>query len=242
MEKLKQEICTAFNTSLDTVAKNSYRGGPVFTVSIVLDRLLSSTFISLDKSFPEILSRSTITTMLKKIFKGKESSAQHWNTFILSKISMRKCPICNIILHYSCYYENNNCCKACDSERHKLFYVENTDKVLDRNREWKKANPDKVLSQASEYYNTHKAESKARNIKRKIGVDRATPIWANIEAMNLIYSNREEGEHVDHIIPLQHPLVCGLHCEFNLQYLSAFDNVSKSNKFDPETYKHELPY
>ena len=37
---------------------------------------------------------------------------------------------------------------------------------------------------------------------------------------------------VDHIIPLNHSDVCGLHCISNFQYLSSKDNNKKSNKFD----------
>lgn len=46
---------------------------------------------------------------------------------------------------------------------------------------------------------------------------------------------RETGiQHsVDHIHPLKHPLVCGLHNEFNLQVLTMADNVRKNNHFVP---------
>lgn len=60
----------------------------------------------------------------------------------------------------------------------------------------------------------------------------ATPIWANLDKISEIYSNCPVGYHVDPIIPLNNADVCGLHCEDNLQYLLASDNMSKSNKFD----------
>lgn len=38
--------------------------------------------------------------------------------------------------------------------------------------------------------------------------------------------------HMDHIIPLSHPDVCGLHNTWNFQWLKSEDNCFKSNKFD----------
>jgi 5-methylcytosine-specific restriction endonuclease McrA len=40
--------------------------------------------------------------------------------------------------------------------------------------------------------------------------------------------------NVDHIVPIVHPLVCGLHNEFNLQVLTRDDNIRKSNEFNIE--------
>ena len=39
--------------------------------------------------------------------------------------------------------------------------------------------------------------------------------------------------HVDHIDPLKHKLVCGLHTEMNLQILTAHQNIRKGNSFAP---------
>lgn len=46
------------------------------------------------------------------------------------------------------------------------------------------------------------------------------------------YENRTSGEQVDHQIPLNHPLVCGLHVPWNFQYLTEEANQLKSNKWE----------
>lgn len=58
------------------------------------------------------------------------------------------------------------------------------------------------------------------------------PKWQDRVTLNHIFSNCPDGFVVDHIIPLNNPLVSGLHCTANLQILSTIDNTIKSNKFD----------
>lgn len=76
-----------------------------------------------------------------------------------------------------------------------------------------------------------------RRNKRKM---LATPRWADVEAIDAIYEkcgamNLDAGKvafHVDHIVPLQGKMVCGLHVATNLRIIPKRDNISKGNRFD----------
>jgi hypothetical protein len=76
-----------------------------------------------------------------------------------------------------------------------------------------------------------RAIAPARQAKRRARVLQAIPKWADILKIREIYKLCPKGYHVDHIVPLVSNVVCGLHCESNLQYLTAEENMQKSNKF-----------
>lgn len=69
-----------------------------------------------------------------------------------------------------------------------------------------------------------------------------TPYWADKTSVASIYAqcklmNSKNGKKtwaVDHIIPLNHPLVCGLHIASNLRIISYLDNQKKSNNHWPD--------
>ena len=94
----------------------------------------------------------------------------------------------------------------------------------DRVNSWRRANP------------SHGASFRA---KRRAAEKRATPVWANsffiAEAYRLAALRTKLfgfSWHVDHIVPLQHPLVCGLHVESNLNVIPASENQKKHNRFE----------
>lgn len=136
------------------------------------------------------------------------------------------------------YYINN---KESINSKHKFYYQDNKDTILERIKTYREQNKEKLQEYKKEYYRTHRANFKAWNLRRHIRLRRATPPWADMAIMNEIYMNRKDGEHTDHIVPLRGRLVSGLHTQFNLRNIPASENLSKSNKFDPETYVHELP-
>jgi hypothetical protein len=80
----------------------------------------------------------------------------------------------------------------------------------------------------------------ARGAARRAAKLKATPTWADPEAVRTTYAKAKrlskwtgEQMHVDHVVPLKSELVCGLHNQFNLQIIPASDNFIKSNRIWP---------
>lgn len=126
-----------------------------------------------------------------------------------------------VIARHKKYRDNN---KEKEAIRGKKYYADNKEKVAARCKNHRENNPDKYAATTAKY--------RATKLQ-------ATPSWANHGYIKLFYEGAKIEEkrtgrkvHVDHIVPLQGELVCGLHCEDNLQLLFAEANLSKNNKFE----------
>ena len=69
----------------------------------------------------------------------------------------------------------------------------------------------------------------------------ATPLWADFDEIRKVYREADRlsaatgvKHNVDHVIPLNHPRVCGLHVHFNMRPIPAAPNMSKGNHWCPE--------
>jgi len=84
----------------------------------------------------------------------------------------------------------------------------------------------------------HHAQALANGAARRSKLLQATPEWADKKAIGNLYkeavclsSGGLVAYEVDHIVPLNGELVCGLHTQQNLQVITADSNRKKSNKF-----------
>jgi hypothetical protein len=122
------------------------------------------------------------------------------------------------------------------AESNKKWYIENRKTVLEKQREYERKNPEKIRIKRKrlypKYYAKHKGKLIYRANLKRLQIRQATPKWSDRKKILEIYENCPEGYNVDHIVPLIHPFVCGLHVPNNLQYLAENENKRKGNRFD----------
>ena len=61
------------------------------------------------------------------------------------------------------------------------------------------------------------------------------PPWADKQVISDFYRDCPVGFHVDHIVPLNSEVICGLHIVENMMYLPQKENLKKGNKIDKST-------
>lgn len=147
-------------------------------------------------------------------------------------------------------------CIECHKQASQEHYQRNKTERNAAAREWRARNPNKANQASREYHHRNRETRSGQykewaklngslrrltSAKRKAAMLRAIPVWADLAKMKAVY--REAGRiqdltgvrmHVDHIVPLQSVLVCGLHCEANLQIIPAIENESKRNFWWPD--------
>ena len=134
-------------------------------------------------------------------------------------------------------------------ETERLRRKRNAEKIRMQKKAWRAMNIENITAQevayrvenaariaevSRHYKATHRAEMTALTAARRARIMQATPPWADFDAIKAIYLEAgKQGKQVDHIIPLTHPLVCGLHVQANMQLLTRSENAKKRNKFTP---------
>jgi hypothetical protein len=136
-------------------------------------------------------------------------------------------------------YRKENSVKI--KEKDKIRYVKNRARILEYKKIYNLKNKDSIRKYHILYSIRNRHILTALHAKRRARKLNATPDWLTVDdfehiqefytiaKMFKLYTGQDY--HVDHIVPLQGENVCGLHVPWNLQVLTATDNLSKSNRF-----------
>lgn len=117
-------------------------------------------------------------------------------------------------------------------ERKALHYKKHETEYRQSLLRWKRENPD---------------GTNANSARRRAAKHQATPAWADHKKVREFYAAARflsmvtgDWYHVDHIVPLKSPYVCGLHWEGNLQVITGKENRKKLNRFWPDMASTEV--
>lgn len=193
----------------------------------------------------EIIKRTTAKELgLTRYFTGKPCNRGH----ICERNTRDKgCIECHNISMIKWRQKNPDKVEETAKNWRKKYYLDNKEVIKARTKEWNKNNSEYAKKRCAEYRLKNEIklkESRKQNYKNnpyparflaklhKLKKKQAVPKWANLDKIKEIYKNCPEGYQVDHVIPLQGKIVCGLHVDNNLQYLTPLENMSKSNKFE----------
>jgi hypothetical protein len=180
--------------------------------------------------------------------------------FYLSKgRPMAECKSCRILAARANALKDHDAYKARMNE----YRVANLERIAETKRAWhqkKKSdpvykslrcaiqkrsydrNPEKQRARAAERARKFphlNAENARRHEAAKL---QQCPAWADREAIRSIYAEAQRmsaatgiKHSVDHIVPLRHPLVAGLHVPANLRVVTFSENSRKRNSFTVES-------
>lgn len=156
--------------------------------------------------------------------------------------------------HQAPRFVSTKACVICARENQSKWDARNPDKLRQYTAAYDSANREQ-RRQAAQDYRKHNPEAAngatSRYRKRNPGIVNAhcsarrarqlsaTPTWLDPKDFEAIYTQAKEMSlqngvpyQVDHIVPLKHDLVCGLHVPWNLQIIPAVDNQRKKNFYD----------
>lgn len=149
---------------------------------------------------------------------------------------MKRCVDCGVEKPLAAFEAERNKCRACRRVWRLTVYRE---RRAELNRKHYEANKERVKARMRANAQTNPCKRRSHhNVKYRLPDKRARPAWASEVSLEAVYDRAAMltditgvRHDVDHIIPLKHPLVCGLHVANNLQAIPHAANRAKANNF-----------
>jgi len=217
-----------FTNNNITIGKKMFKTKEILSLLIEKETILeTSKFLGVNRKSLE----RALNTYIPELSQVKGQKAK-FRIFQLFKI--KDCISCKKLLSYDNFSIDNGQrsklstkCRDCQSMHRKDYRINNYRAVREYENKYRKKETSKAL----------RAKEESNRRATKFG---ATPIWySELDDFILeeLYFQAKRLEnsfgiayHIDHIIPLQSNIVCGLHWHKNWQLLSSYDNLAKGNK------------
>jgi len=129
-------------------------------------------------------------------------------------------------------------CKICFLKKNKRWSDKNKERHSELNASWHQRNKEQHLLNSQQVYEANKSRKLLDYYRREERTRIATPKWVSKSDLLKVYKQAEQislktgvPHEVDHIIPLQHKLICGLNVPNNLQVITREMNRKKANKW-----------
>ena len=185
------------------------------------------------------MKKQNVSIVYKKAYGNlliNKPSAVHVSVYLLYLCNYKICKLSKEISPLS-YFPKYN--KSWDGHHASTiagrvkYRIDNREYIQKYSQQYQKNNSDKIAHISA---------------KRRAAKLKATPLWLtaadNILIENFYTRAKKLQEktgipyHVDHIVPLQGKNVCGLHVPWNLQVITAEENLKKSNNIEKEISYH----
>jgi hypothetical protein len=132
-------------------------------------------------------------------------------------------------------------CRICKNKQTSSYYYKDKERHRQSADKWAQENQDKVREIKASWKKRNPVYTKADRAKRS-AIKRSAEVLWDIEFTNFVFEEahhlrglRDASSgfkwHVDHVIPLQGKLVCGLHVWNNFAVIPAIINMRKNNKY-----------
>lgn len=161
---------------------------------------------------------------------------------------MRRCAKCGVEKPFSEFskdarglYGLQSKCKFCFALDARAWRKANAERKRASDKAYAEKNSEKKRAKDKAWKCKNKSRVAAHNVRWRGVSPKATPAWADLEQIALIYEEAQFASeffgikfHVDHIVPLRSKLVCGFHCKENLQVIRGAENVKKGSRYWPD--------
>ena len=132
-------------------------------------------------------------------------------------------------------------CRVCKNKQTLSYYYNDKQKHLHNTKKWSEQNKEKTTQIKKEWKKRNPIQVAVDNAKRSAIKRSAAAVW-DIEFTNFVFEEAHHLRslrdtlfsfkwHVDHVIPLQGKLVCGLHVWNNFAVIPATVNLRKNNTY-----------